>query len=69
MSVRNARRLAVVLLALIGSMTLGWGDEATDRTEGRVPTDTLRVISYNVQFLPAFVSFANKRKQPEYPAR
>ena len=69
MSVRNAHRLAVVLLALIGSMTLGWGDQGTDTTEGRVPTKTLRVISYNVQFLPAPVSFANKRKQPEYRAR
>lgn len=29
---------------------------------------SVRVITYNVQFLPAPVSFANKRKNPEYRA-
>lgn len=31
-------------------------------------TRTIRVITYNVQFLPSFASMANKRKQPEYRA-
>jgi len=32
-------------------------------------TTTLRVITYNVQFLPEPVSFKNERPQPEYRAR
>jgi endonuclease/exonuclease/phosphatase family metal-dependent hydrolase len=33
------------------------------------PTHKLRVISYNVQFLPSIASIVNKRKDPAYRAR
>lgn len=31
--------------------------------------ETLRIITYNVQFLPGIASFANKRKEPLYRAK
>ena len=69
MLTRNTYRITVYLTILIGSMILGQGSTRVEAQDAEGTTDTLRVISYNVQFLPAPVSFANKRKQPEYRAR
>lgn len=51
--------LAFVALALMSAGGLSAEDNNPD---------TLRVITYNVQFLPGVARSANKRKQPEYRA-
>lgn len=69
MWMRNIRRVSrprnwVVLVAV-----LFLAAAIFDHAEAEEDANELTVISYNVQFLPAPVSFANKRKNPEYRAR
>ncbi len=55
-------RKALLVSLLLGSLfdRAGAGDEPK--------TEPIRVISYNVQFLPGIASIANRRKQPRYRA-
>jgi len=63
---RQARDVAVLVVALscCGVMPA----QAADAEKGK-SSSVLKVVSYNVQFLPAGASIVNKRKDPEYRAR
>ena len=52
-----------VLLLFLGLAVVNTGAAAEDEA-----ADVLRVITYNVQFLPGIASAANKRKEPHYRA-
>lgn len=59
------------MVFLMGSIALSQFREtlADETTGGDVPPANLRVISYNVQFLPGPAAIANNRKNPKYRAR
>lgn len=63
------RRLAMVLLFASCCLTHGSQASADEVTPGDAPPANLRVISYNVQFLPGPAAIANNRKNPKYRAR
>lgn len=56
----------LVLIALFALAT-SWG--TCSAAEAAESTRPLKVISYNVQFLPGVAAIANKRRDPEYRAR
>jgi endonuclease/exonuclease/phosphatase family metal-dependent hydrolase len=60
-----AHRPLAAVVTLIGLLAVARADAADDADPD---PGTLRVISYNVQFLPGVARAANKRKQPEYRA-
>jgi len=62
-------RAAVFVLAALLTASLLTRASADERPDDDVATANLRVISYNVQFLPGPAAVANKRKNPKYRAR
>lgn len=55
-----------LLLALVGPLSVLRADEVSSERED---DGLLRVVSYNVQFLPGPGALANKRKNPTYRAK
>ncbi|MGD9648620.1 MAG: endonuclease/exonuclease/phosphatase family protein [Pirellulales bacterium] len=61
-----------IILASFAALTLAvrptWADEA-DSSPAESTPETLRIITYNVQFLPGIAALANKRNEPLYRAK
>jgi len=64
---RRRTCVAYLTLLLVTVAVLASGAEAADRASDEARK--IRVISYNVQFLPSLAAAFNERKEPEYRAQ
>ena len=66
--VNRRKRVHVVVSVILSAVVVLFGPEARADDAPHNAPGTLRVITYNVQFLPDPVSWKNERPNPEYRA-
>ncbi|MBX9791082.1 MAG: endonuclease/exonuclease/phosphatase family protein [Pirellulales bacterium] len=68
---RRPKTASLILVVFV----IGWlaarpsGAEETPAPSAAAGPETLRIVTYNVQFLPGIAAIANKRKEPLYRAK